>query len=500
MKIRKDNDFVLNWAINWNGIAEDFTGATDMVLTASVFGIVKTIPDESYSIIGNIVRIEFTPEICNIPGVYRIDLKYSKPSSEFVDGERRSAVDVKAFKIVETSDNADTTRNLSSTSDAVAGFALKYEDLTAEQKEELRGKGIASIQLTAEDGDVNTYTITYADGLTFDFDVRDGHSPIFTFNGTVLLIDGVPQVDLKGETGNGIASIELTSTVGLVKTYTITFTDATTKTFTVTDGAAAVVQEKGSNTSVVMSQKAVTDELVQLASETKLSLVKITTGDNIFNRKYVEPTNPLEFEKGGENRLLDSLTGAVITYTGWYLSPLIKWGDNDSAITSECRCWAQYGSDGKTMINIYFPAVAPVGSVIIDREIGASYIRVGATMSHLNVMMNFGVTLLPYEPFRNTISESEYNGSPILFNPPFQDMLLSEAYYPTSPTYNDGILDSPVAVKYSDGDSGTLTLTRNTDLFVTRIIATKVHGGETETITMSITRDADGNATSITFA
>lgn len=245
MKIRKDNDFVLNWAINWNGVAEDFKGVTDIVITASVFGSVKTITDESYSIIGNIVRIEFTPEICNIPGVYRLELKYLKQSSEFVDGERRSAVDVRAFQIVETSDQADTTHDLSSTSDAVAGFALKYEDLTAEQKEELRGKGITSIELSTQDGDTKIYTITYADGETFDFDVIDGHSPVFTFSGTILLIDGVPQVDLKGETGNGIASIELTSTAGLVKTYTITFTDATTATFTVTDGSTPAITFQG---------------------------------------------------------------------------------------------------------------------------------------------------------------------------------------------------------------------------------------------------------------
>ncbi len=41
-----------------------------------------------------------------------------------------------------------------------------------------------------------------------------------------------------GAAGRGIVSVELTSTVGLVKTYTITFTDATTTTFNVTDGAA----------------------------------------------------------------------------------------------------------------------------------------------------------------------------------------------------------------------------------------------------------------------
>lgn len=40
-----------------------------------------------------------------------------------------------------------------------------------------------------------------------------------------------------GATGNGIASIEKTSTSGLVDTYTITFTDGTTTTFDVTNGA-----------------------------------------------------------------------------------------------------------------------------------------------------------------------------------------------------------------------------------------------------------------------
>ena len=40
----------------------------------------------------------------------------------------------------------------------------------------------------------------------------------------------------KGDIGNGIASIEKTSSDGLVDTYTITFTDGTTTTFTVTNG------------------------------------------------------------------------------------------------------------------------------------------------------------------------------------------------------------------------------------------------------------------------
>ena len=46
----------------------------------------------------------------------------------------------------------------------------------------------------------------------------------------------------KGDTGNGIESIELTSTVGAVKTYTITFTDGTSQTYDVTDGQVTTEQ------------------------------------------------------------------------------------------------------------------------------------------------------------------------------------------------------------------------------------------------------------------
>ena len=80
---------------------------------------------------------------------------------------------------------------------------LKYDDLTEAQKNELRGKGITSIDLTGEVGDTKTYTITYADGLTFDFSVTDGHTPIFTFVGTVCTsMDGRGLIKGdKGDTG-----------------------------------------------------------------------------------------------------------------------------------------------------------------------------------------------------------------------------------------------------------------------------------------------------------
>ena len=57
--------------------------------------------------------------------------------------------------------------------------------------------------------------------------------------------------NIKGETGNGIASIEKTSSSGLVDTYTITYTNGTTDTFTVTNGKGIVSIEKTSSSGLV---------------------------------------------------------------------------------------------------------------------------------------------------------------------------------------------------------------------------------------------------------
>lgn len=68
--------------------------------------------------------------------------------------------------------------------------------------------------------------------------IAEGSTPYVTNTGT----DTDPIFHLflprspKGDTGNGISNITKTSTVGLVDTYTITMTDGTTTTFTVTNG------------------------------------------------------------------------------------------------------------------------------------------------------------------------------------------------------------------------------------------------------------------------
>ena len=72
------------------------------------------------------------------------------------------------------------------------------------------GQSIKKIIKTSTSGLVDTYTITLTDGTTSTFSVTNG---------------------------KGISSIEKTSTSGLADTYTIRFNDGTTSTFTVTNGA-----------------------------------------------------------------------------------------------------------------------------------------------------------------------------------------------------------------------------------------------------------------------
>lgn len=99
------------------------------------------------------------------------------------------------------------------------------------------GNGIKSIAKTSTSGKVDTYTITFDDDTTSTFTVTNG-------------TDGT-----NGEDGNGIKTIEKTSTVGLVDTYTITFDDDTTSTFTVTNGEDGEGVPEGGTAGQILKKK-----------------------------------------------------------------------------------------------------------------------------------------------------------------------------------------------------------------------------------------------------
>ena len=92
-------------------------------------------------------------------------------------------------------------------------------EFSAEGRDGPPGRGVVSIAKTGETGLTDRYTITYSDGTTSYFDVKNGE---------------------RGSDGNGIVSIEKTSSSGLTDTYTIRFTNGTEQTFSLTNGADGV--------------------------------------------------------------------------------------------------------------------------------------------------------------------------------------------------------------------------------------------------------------------
>ena len=123
IKRRIDEDFKHVWAINWNGLPEDFSDATEIVLTASVYGKKKQLERGiDYVIEGNLIIVDFTPRFATIAGIYNLELKYIKPSDGFIDGERRSAVDIDVVQIVAKSSQVTATGDITSTSEAMTGF------------------------------------------------------------------------------------------------------------------------------------------------------------------------------------------------------------------------------------------------------------------------------------------------------------------------------------------------------------------------------------------
>lgn len=130
------------------------------------------------------------------------------------------------------------------------------------------GRGIVSIIRTSGNGaagSTDTYTITYSDTTTSTFPVYNGK------DGAAGAKGDTGATGAKGADGRGIVSIERTSgngAAGTVDTYTITYSDTTTSTFPVrngADGTAAGITIDGTVTPTgtnAVSGKAVYDHVL----------------------------------------------------------------------------------------------------------------------------------------------------------------------------------------------------------------------------------------------
>ena len=112
---------------------------------------------------------------------------------------------------------------------------------------------VVKVEKVGEEGNKQTFTITFSDGTTTTYYVtngEDGLTPSIGENGNWFIGDvdtGVPSKGDDGEDGRGIKSIEKTSTSGNVDQYTVTFTDDTTATFTITNGKDGLTPHIGDN-------------------------------------------------------------------------------------------------------------------------------------------------------------------------------------------------------------------------------------------------------------
>ena len=156
------------------------------------------------------------------------------------------------------------------------------------------GNGIASISLLSTAGLVDTYRILFTDGTHFDYNVTNGQ-------------DG--EDGATGATGNGIASVSLLSTAGLVDTYRITFTDGTHFDYNVTNGIDGAGTEIYVNGSAVSSVSFNSDPQTQINNKVD----KVSTTTRVYATDAGGNQTTLEYSANADaNKLVQRYSGGQV--------------------------------------------------------------------------------------------------------------------------------------------------------------------------------------------
>jgi len=124
--------------------------------------------------------------------------------------------------------------------------------------------------------------------------------------------------NIRVRNGRGIVSVILTSTVGLTKTYTITYTDATTSTFTVNNGADGVstytyVAYASDNTGTGFSLTPT--DLLKYRAEIHSTTVLTPVEADFWGATWVKYLG----DDGSGGSLPKQVTGLTLLSTGWTL-------------------------------------------------------------------------------------------------------------------------------------------------------------------------------------
>lgn len=221
------------------------------------------------------------------------------------------------------------------------------------------GKGIASVAKTGSAGLVDTYTITFTDGTTTTYTVTNGEKGD------------------TGEEGNGIESIEKTSTVGAVDTYTITFTDGTTTTYTVTNGAVTSVD--GKTGAVTLENKAEVDGYYERMA--------VGRADNLVDRKDQGTEQSFGFRTAcGDISITDDGTAVVKEIRGKTLvwNQLVDFSKNAKSNVTVIN-----NKTYQIAANTGFAFVDYTGIPIIDGHKFATIVDVKSNTSSVPIRVSF---------------------------------------------------------------------------------------------------------------
>ncbi len=302
-----------------------------------------------------------------------------------------------------------TVTNVGTTSDAVFNFAIPQgiQGITGDTGAKVTSVAFSGndIVFTLDDASTVTLTdaktdlkgdtgLTGANGATGAKIVSAsfvGDDMVFTLDDSTTATLTNAKITLKGATGstgatgNGITSITKTGTSGLVDTYTILYTDTTTKTFTVTngkDGTNGTAGADGADGKYATSVAFSGDDMVFTMSDNStitLTNAKVdikgekgTTGDTGLTGNGIASV-----VKTGTAGLIDTYT---ITYTDSSTDTFTVTNGKDGTNGSN----GTPGADGAsfTWKGVYNGATAYVLNDNVSYN-GSSYIAKGATTGNL---------------------------------------------------------------------------------------------------------------------